>query len=393
MSSAAYLDIHALQTLPYSNVNRDDLGAPKTLVLGGKERTRVSSQSWKRVVRHQVEERLADPTYRTRRLIAAVAECLGEKHEWSEELALQGGVEVVRAMGSKGVKIEPPKKNSDGKPDLTIPRDTSVLFFVPPSAVEALAHLASEHPDEITAQLNAKKPSSKGVLPTAEIEEILATRNASVRLFGRMMAELPSSHVDGAVQFAHAFTVHSTNIDVDFFTAVDDLLGEGETGSGHMNEGMFAAGTFYRYANINLSQLAANSDGDIGTVKQLAGEFLRAFIDTVPSGKQNATGATTVPELVHIAVRGDRPVSFAGAFEQTVEGHRGHMADAQGVLSSYAADLAKVWWPDTVLFSGHSRFGEAMELSGLGQEVDGYPQLIQAALGAITDGGPRGASR
>src|SRR5699024_12836050 len=86
MNTPTYLDIHALQTLPYSNVNRDDLGLPKVLEYGGAERTRVSSQSWKRAVRHQVEARLADPAVRTRRIISAVAERLTAQ-AWTSELA------------------------------------------------------------------------------------------------------------------------------------------------------------------------------------------------------------------------------------------------------------------------------------------------------------------
>ena len=46
-----YLDIHAIQTLPPSNVNRDDTGSPKTAMYGGVRRARVSSQSWKRAIR------------------------------------------------------------------------------------------------------------------------------------------------------------------------------------------------------------------------------------------------------------------------------------------------------------------------------------------------------
>ncbi|WP_210406298.1 type I-E CRISPR-associated protein Cas7/Cse4/CasC, partial [Micromonospora sp. MH33] len=45
------LDVHILQTLPPSNVNRDDSGSPKTATYGGVRRARVSSQSWKRAVR------------------------------------------------------------------------------------------------------------------------------------------------------------------------------------------------------------------------------------------------------------------------------------------------------------------------------------------------------
>ncbi len=46
-----YLDINVLQTVPSSNINRDDTGTPKTAIYGGVTRSRVSSQSWKRVMR------------------------------------------------------------------------------------------------------------------------------------------------------------------------------------------------------------------------------------------------------------------------------------------------------------------------------------------------------
>ena len=46
-----FLDIHAIQTLPPSNMNRDDTGSPKTAQYGGVRRSRVSSQSWKKAMR------------------------------------------------------------------------------------------------------------------------------------------------------------------------------------------------------------------------------------------------------------------------------------------------------------------------------------------------------
>lgn len=51
MSKNLFLDIHVLQTVPPSNINRDDTGSPKTAQYGGVTRTRVSSQSWKKAVR------------------------------------------------------------------------------------------------------------------------------------------------------------------------------------------------------------------------------------------------------------------------------------------------------------------------------------------------------
>lgn len=42
-----FLDVHALQTVPPSNLNRDDTGAPKSAVYGGVPRARVSSQAFR----------------------------------------------------------------------------------------------------------------------------------------------------------------------------------------------------------------------------------------------------------------------------------------------------------------------------------------------------------
>ena len=51
-----FLDIHAIQVLPPSNVNRDDTGSPKTARYGGVVRARVSSQSWKKAMRDYLKE-------------------------------------------------------------------------------------------------------------------------------------------------------------------------------------------------------------------------------------------------------------------------------------------------------------------------------------------------
>lgn len=49
--SRTIIDVYALQTVPPSNLNRDDTGSPKTAVYGGVRRARVSSQAWKRAIR------------------------------------------------------------------------------------------------------------------------------------------------------------------------------------------------------------------------------------------------------------------------------------------------------------------------------------------------------
>src|SRR5437870_5797829 len=46
-----FIQLHLLTSYPPANLNRDDLGRPKTAVMGGTQRLRISSQSLKRAWR------------------------------------------------------------------------------------------------------------------------------------------------------------------------------------------------------------------------------------------------------------------------------------------------------------------------------------------------------
>ena len=58
MRNSLYMDIHVLQTVPPSCVNRDDTGSPKTAFYGGVTRARVSSQAWKKAMRDYFRQEL-----------------------------------------------------------------------------------------------------------------------------------------------------------------------------------------------------------------------------------------------------------------------------------------------------------------------------------------------
>ncbi|MBO0804246.1 MAG: type I-E CRISPR-associated protein Cas7/Cse4/CasC [Nocardiopsaceae bacterium] len=367
MNTPRYIDVHALQTVPYANLNRDDLGAPKTLMYGGAERTRVSSQSWKRAVRHEIEDRLGQPAVRTRRIIQAVTDRLAAQG-WDEDLALAGSRQVVLSAGGKeGFRAE------EGK-DIT-----SVTFYLPAAGLDELAAIVAEHKEQVAAQAGKKKPTA--VLPKDRVEAVLRSRNATIQLMGRMLAELPGAEVDGAVQFAHAFTTHATYVETDFFTAVDDIEKIGDAGSAHMNAAQFSAGTFYRYANIGLGTLADNLDGDTATAHELATEFLRAFITTIPSGKQNATAAMTIPDLVYIAVRADRPISLAPAFEHPVSSQAGYAEPSRQNLSDYAARLHEYWGSEGLAWHGHAALADK-PAPGLGDHTASLTSLVDQAIAA-----------
>lgn len=46
-----FVQLHLLTSYPPANLNRDDLGRPKTAMMGGANRLRISSQSLKRAWR------------------------------------------------------------------------------------------------------------------------------------------------------------------------------------------------------------------------------------------------------------------------------------------------------------------------------------------------------
>src|SRR5512133_3476303 len=97
------IDVHVLQTVPPSNLNRDDTGSPKTAVFGGVRRARVSSQAWKRATRLAFDT-LLDPSelgVRTKRIVELVAERIAELSPGLSERATELATGVVAATGLK----------------------------------------------------------------------------------------------------------------------------------------------------------------------------------------------------------------------------------------------------------------------------------------------------
>ena len=76
--NSLYVDIHVLQTIPPSCVNRDDTGSPKTAVYGGVTRARVSSQSWKHAMRMMFKNIFTDEQVgvRTKKIVDLIIEKL-----------------------------------------------------------------------------------------------------------------------------------------------------------------------------------------------------------------------------------------------------------------------------------------------------------------------------
>ncbi len=90
------VDVSILQTVPPSNLNRDDTGSPKTATYGGTRRARVSSQAWKRATRLAFDTLLDRDELGTR--TKRVVELLGERI-----VAIAPAIPVERAQELAGL--------------------------------------------------------------------------------------------------------------------------------------------------------------------------------------------------------------------------------------------------------------------------------------------------
>lgn len=134
-----------------------------------------------------------------------------------------------------------------------------------------------------------------------------------------MIADNKDFNVDAASQVAHAISTHAVVNEYDYYTAVDDLKPQDESGADMIGTVDFNAACYYRYANLHLDQLAKNLDGDTDLIDRATSAWLNAFIDAVPSGKQNSMAALTPPETLLVVVRDRGAWNLANAFLRPVQ--------------------------------------------------------------------------
>ena len=240
MSETRFLDIHILHPVPFSNLNRDNLGTPKQVTYGNTVRSRISSQCAKRAARLWLEDNTdLDSAIRTRRLPELTRGALLDKG-----LGDADAVAAVKVMfWALGITAGGGSNESD-------PLQGDQLTFTTLDAAERLAEIANEsianvldmarslglaaaaasdgdeHDDgDATERGTAKaKPFPKREQrkpPWNDIAAVFSGHNSIIALCGRMLAAMPETNVDGALQVAHAFTTHEGVVEPDYFTAVD----------------------------------------------------------------------------------------------------------------------------------------------------------------------------
>lgn len=332
-----FVELHMIQNFAPSNLNRDDTNSPKDCEFGGVRRARISSQCIKRAIRTSkvFEQATAvDRSTRTRwlaRLLKAELIKAGKPDEEAETVATALAGEYSGKM--------------DGN-------RTSVLLYLSSEEVQMLAQMLLERWEAILADVepDAKgKPKSSAAITALVKDLIKATRDRTsapdIALFGRMLADKPELSLDAACQVAHALSTHRVNMEMDFFTAVDDLQLRDEAGAGMMGITGFNSATFYRYARIDWDQLVKNLNGDVSLARKAVEGFLRASVAAVPTGKQNAFAAQNPPSFLLGVVRADgMSWSLANAFEKPVQARNNGLVEPSILaLDAYWGRLEQIY--------------------------------------------------
>ena len=307
------IEYHILQSFPVTCLNRDDVGAPKTAVVGGVTRARVSSQCWKRQVRLALQEFGIKLGIRTKKVAELITEhCL--KLGASQEQAQYCAGKIAELLAD----------------------DT--LLFISDTESAAFASYVRE------LEFDAGKIKDKELAKLAKKSLNPALDALDIALFGRMVAKAAEMNVEAAASFSHAISTHRVANEVEFFTALDDR--QDEPGSAHMGSLEFNSATYYRYISLDLGQLAQTLGGeamnaDADQLKQAIGAFTKALFVAVPDARQTTQTGATPWEFAKVLVgKGQR---LQAPFEEQVKAAgQGFLAPSVTALKNYLAKKEKL---------------------------------------------------
>ncbi|MCC8991008.1 MAG: type I-E CRISPR-associated protein Cas7/Cse4/CasC [Streptococcus sp.] len=370
--SKNFVNFHILMSHSPSCLNRDDMNMQKTALFGGMNRVRISSQSLKRAIRKcaYYKAHFGEPSTRTRQLEALIPRFIEElRDEFDPDLIANTMELFVRA------KIAEDDPEDSGDQEESSSGNEKKKLAVAPWALEEIRVLCNLVKDiELNAEEISKakekvaKQKGKKKKPEQEmIDEALTTKRIKavqrnidlirqalssaldIALSGRMATSGLMTSIDGALSVAHVLTTHAVEPqDVDWFTAVDDLIQDaGEVGAGHLDTQQFSAGVFYRYASLNLKQLQVNlgllADMDSTETPEsrqrtldIARHVFHLFATVMPDAKQHSFAAFNPADFALVSLS-DVPISLINAFEKPIQraSNGGFLAPSMRALAAY----------------------------------------------------------
>jgi CRISPR system Cascade subunit CasC len=369
-----FVEVHMLQNFAPSNLNRDDTNNPKDCEFGGVRRARISSQCLKRAIRNApvfAATTRVDIATRTKWLINR---CLLPQLVQAGKSAEEATAILTKFVPEYASKLD--EKSKDDK-------KTAVLLYLSQAEIDRLAQALLESWDKLPGEIPQ-------VVKTLVKEQKGQTSAPDIALFGRMLAEKPELNLEAACQVAHAISTHRVTMEMDFYTAVDDLNPEDTAGAGMMGFTGFDSACFYRYARLDWKQLVDNLNGDAGLARRAVEGILRATVAAVPSGKQSNFAANNPPSFLLAVVRRDgMGWSLANAFEQPVRsrGDGGLVAPSVAALDAYWGRLCQVYGDGTLAHAAALALDPDLPLASLKEaQVKDMEAWIGAVVGALPAG-------
>ncbi|AJY71727.1 type I-E CRISPR-associated protein Cas7/Cse4/CasC [Geobacter sulfurreducens] len=378
------LELHIIQNFAPSNLNRDDANAPKDCEFGGYRRARISSQCIKRSVRRHlsfsksVKEAGGEVGVRTKRLKNRLVEILMGDHGRPADDSDKVAAAMIDLLGFK----------------LSDAEKTEYLLYLGEGEVAELAKIALSAWDALKELEIGKEKKKKDAVPESlkqaqdALKSVVAksrkeTRSyaADIALFGRMVADNKNMNVDAACQVAHALSTHKVEMEMDYFTAVDDLLPGEDSGSDMIGVVEFNSSCFYRYSLIDLNKLRENLGLNNDLLAAVVKGYIEASVKAVPTGKQNSMAAQNPAGYVRVLVREDGfPWSLANAFQKPVFPVRGTSVEEASIaaLEEYLGRLKAVYGDESVLSDACFSVYDTSRGS--------LPAVLKAAVESVTKG-------
>ncbi len=307
------IEIHMLKNYPATNLNRDDMGAPKSCLFGGVQRGRISSQCLKRSWRVSPiwnNELSNNMGIRTRKMPQIVAERIKEMGVSDEYL------EVVQKMLSDfGKKEDKQGGDSREKKPKNDSRITRQVVFYSKEEIQTIVEAIEKKIANVKDVKELEKLKVKGIEDIVKKEGIKPI-SLDMALFGRMVTSTAFADIEASMQVAHAISTNRVIMESDFFVTMDDMLEKGEElGAGMMDDIDYNSNCYYIYASLDVNKLLENlkeSESPKDLVKTTIPALLRTMAYSNPSGKQNTFAGNVLPSAVLVECKDyPVPVSYA----------------------------------------------------------------------------------
>ena len=138
--------------------------------------------------------------------------------------------------------------------------------------------------------------------------------------------------------------MHPLDTEVDYFTVVDDLNRDDETGAAHAGDMELGAGLFYGYVAVDVPLLLSNLTGcdrknwktqDSRPAQDVLQSLVRTIAEVTPGAKLGSTAPYARADFVLLETGPQQPRSLANAYLEALKLRDNGMEQAIGSLKTY----------------------------------------------------------